>query len=147
MKKIFALLTVAGMLAFASAANAAVQQFASPVAKFSVDVPAGWSVAQKIDSGVILANDAKDTSVTIVLEKADGATAKQVADGIAAQFKGAQVEADSDGDYTITAEQNGVPVLCLVSVDKESDAAITISVAGKDTDAASNIISTMEVVE
>ena len=147
MKKLFATLVFSTVLAVASIASAAVQQFTTPVIKFSVDIPAGWSVAQTLDSGCILANDAKDTSVTIVVDKADGAPAKAFADAIAEKLQNSKVEADEDGDYTVTAEQNGVPVLCFVSVDKDSDAAISISVAGKDTDTASKIVDSLEEVQ
>ena len=140
MKKLFAMLVFSAVLAVASIASAAVQQFTTPVIKFSVDIPAGWSVAQTLDSGCILANDAKDTSVTIVVDKADGAPAKAFADAIAEKLQNSKVEADEDGDYTVTAEQNGVPVLCFVSVDKDS-------VAGKDTDTASKIVDSLEEVQ
>ena len=147
MKKLFAMFVFSAVLAFAGIASAAVQQFTTPVVKFSVDVLAGWSVAQTLPSGCILVNDAKDTSVTIVADKADGASTKAFADAIAEKFQNPKVEADEDGDYTITAEQNGVPVLCFVSVDKESDVAISISVAGQDTDGASKIVDSLEEVE
>jgi len=147
MKKLFAMFVFSAILAVAGVASAAVQQFATPVVKFSLDIPAGWSVAQNLDNGCIIANDAKDTSVTVVVDKANGAAAKDFADAIAGKFQNAKTEADNDGDYTITAEQNGTPILCFVSVDKDKDAVITISVAGKDTEAAGTIVESLDEVE
>ena len=144
MKKLFSALVLALSLSVAPLASAAVQEFGPDFGRFTVDVPAGWTT-QNIDGGVVVVNAAKDTSVAIACAKNNGESAKDIASAVAQQsgFVNPTIErGDDDSTYVVSGQINGQDTNTVIVT--EDDLLFVISIAGKDMDAASAIVDTLE---
>ncbi len=105
-------LAVALVLAFALTASAEIKQFA----RFSVDVPEGWTTAQEGDTVNITAKD-NSASLSVTLSSTRGVSIKDIAAGLSRQHKGSEPE-ESNGSFTF-ALNDGRSNATVVGDDKD----------------------------
>ena len=78
MKKLITALCLAGCLALAFPASAAVRTFGPDFPKFTIDVPDGWTVTPR-DDGCQLESPDRKSSVTVQTMKSGGKSAAEMA--------------------------------------------------------------------
>jgi hypothetical protein len=102
-KKAIVLLSMILVLAFSSTVFAAKMTFT----KFSVEVPNGWSASE--DGSVVALIAPKNVAaLSIAVDNAEGASAKDLAGAMSAQLKGTKPKKDGDGYEFTFKNQNGV---------------------------------------
>ena len=104
MKRIIALSVILGIL-FIGSAFGAVQE----TAKFSVDVPEGWTFTPQGDDVAYVVKNGTTVSLGIFLGSLDGLTTEEYSRGVMQQLGGSNLEVDDDGDcqfdYLVKATQ------------------------------------------
>ena len=102
MKRIFLLSVVLGML-FATSAFGAIQE----TAKFSVDVPEGWTFTPQGDDIAYVVKGGTTVSLGIFLGSLEGLTTEEYSRGVMQQLGGSNLEVDNDGDCQFDYLVNG----------------------------------------
>ncbi|MBQ3446380.1 MAG: hypothetical protein IJG37_01895 [Synergistaceae bacterium] len=121
MKRSLALAAILALV-LTSASFAAVQDFG----EFKVDVPAGWTAEKDGETVGITKNDST-ASMSITVDKTDGASAKEIAEAFAAELNGKNVKA-TEGGYTFTFDNgNGVNSEAIVVTDDGKYALIVVT--------------------
>ena len=115
MKKLLALVLVLGFAV--TAAFGAVQEFGQAF-KYTLDIPAGWTASQE-DSTTIVAADDNTAFLSISIDSTEGKSIEAVSKELSEALKGTKPEADEDGDYSFTFDnENGVTSHVLVTGDE-----------------------------
>ena len=123
-------------LVFALVLVLAVSASAMDFGKFTAEVPAGWS-ATKDGPTAIFTKEDNTASLSITVEETGGATAEQLAEAFAAEFKKSgftdftEIEKDNAGNLTFDMKNKaGVVSNCLITV--EDDQFLLIVATGSD---------------
>ena len=78
MKKLFAASCLAGCLAMAVPAMAAVQTFGPESARFTIDIPEGWTATPRDDGCQVTSSDG-NSSMVVQIKNSDGRTSAELA--------------------------------------------------------------------
>lgn len=115
LKKLTSALALLALCLMAGTAMAGVMSFA----KFKITVPDGWTATQDGTTVGIVAND-NSAAISITIDGADGASAKDLAAAFSKEMKGTKPKRDKDGDYEFTCKNaNGIESDVFVSVDND----------------------------
>ncbi len=144
MNRTFKFLLATSVLALAVSANAAVKKYENGRIPFSIDVPEGWT-EQALDGGVVLIAPDKKSTFTVASAPADGHDAKAIAEGTAkeAKFANPKIDCDSDG-CSIIGTINNLNVKTVVSVDKDSDSVLIISMTGDNDEGFNKLLDSLQ---
>ena len=138
MKNRIAMFCLVACLAWTVPGLAATQTFGPDFARFTVDVPDGWT-AKPNDGGCQITAPDGGTSVSIQVQKSGGKSASELAGLISKQMGGKVVKTEDEGpnQTTVYAEIDGVRVALMIIVDGDKFAAFTM--AGSDAEAMKKI--------
>ncbi|MBQ7221687.1 MAG: hypothetical protein IJS28_11995 [Synergistaceae bacterium] len=115
MKRILALFAALAVIFTSASAFGFVQKFA----RFSVDVPEGWTANQDGDTVILIKTD-NTASMSITVGDPQGMNKKALAEAFVKELNGKNLERDDDGDYTFTmTNANGVESLALLTGDDD----------------------------
>lgn len=112
----FVLVTV--FLCMYSTVFAEVREYGPDYARFTVDVPSGWTES-KTDIGVKLDSPDNKNEISLQISKHNGSTAEQIANGLAKQTGLKNVEKIDDDVYNISGETDGVPLYATIAIEKD----------------------------
>ncbi len=142
MKKLITALCLAGCLALAVPASAAVQTFGPDFSRFTIDVPDGWTATPN-DGGCQLISPDQKSSFSLQVQKSGGKSAAELTKLIGEKMGGKILGTkDIDPNQSILeAEIDGVKIRLLVRV--EGDKFLAVTMAGPDEDAMTKIMDTV----
>ena len=151
MKKLITALCLAGCLALAFPASAAVRTFGPDFPKFTIDVPDGWTVTPR-DDGCQLESPDRKSSFTVQTMKSGGKSAAEMAmaveQGLLKQNPGNKVLAAkeiSPNKTVMECEFDKVKMTVVVVV--EGDKCCVVAAAGSDADGIASILKTVKYVQ
>lgn len=142
MKKCITTLCLVACLALAHQALAAPQTFGPDFARFSVDVPNGWT-AKSNDGGCQITSGDGGSSLSIQVHKNGGKSATELAKAIGEQMGGkvVKMEENAPNQTNLYCELDGVRVAVMITVDGDQFVALTM--AGSDTDTMQKIAASL----
>ncbi|MCR4666482.1 MAG: hypothetical protein K5657_04210 [Desulfovibrio sp.] len=142
MFKYIAMLCVVACLAVATPSMAATQNFGPDFARFSIEVPDGWS-AQPNEGGCQITSPDGSTSVSVQVFKSNGKSASELAKLIGDQMGGKIVKTENNGNdsTTVYAELDGVRLAIMVTVSEGK--AVVVTMAGTDKEALNKILGSL----
>ncbi|MBO5491325.1 MAG: hypothetical protein J5960_07905 [Desulfovibrio sp.] len=143
MKKCLTALCLAGCLALAAPAFAAVQTFGPDFSKFTIDVPDGWKATPN-DGGCQLISPDQNSSFSVQVAKNGGKSASELTKLIG-QNLGGKILSTKDVNPNQTfleAEVDGVKINLMVMVEGDKFCAVTM--AGPDEETMVKIMNTVQ---
>ena len=142
MKAAFASLALAAALALAAPdASAAVQEFGPDNARFTLDVPEGWTATAK-ELGVQLEKNDHSTSFEVAIHPTGGKSGQEVADTLAKTL-GFQCSKEG-GSWLLTGEEDGIKIAVVVYVDEKEGKFMAVTMAGSDGEGMKQILGTLK---
>ena len=142
MKALFASLALAAALAFSAPASAAVQEFGPDNARFTLDVPDGWTATAK-EVGVQLTKNDGSTSFQVDVYPTGGRPGQEIADTLAKTL-GYACAKNQDGSWLLKGEEDGTRIAVVVIVDEKEGRFLSVTMAGSDGDGMKQILGTLK---
>ena len=144
MKALSASLALAAALAFSAPAYAAVQEFGPDNARFTLDVPDGWTATAK-EVGVQLTKNDGSTSFQVDVYPTGGRPGQEIADTLAKTL-GYACEKNQDGSWLLKGEEDGTRIAVVVLVDEKEGKFMSVTMGGSDGDGMKQILGTLKDV-